>query len=420
MRESTKAATHEPVAIVERPRTRRACDLGKTPASPCTPSVMAGGALESAAQGRDALWIRAPVPPSRGSPVLPAIEPPADDSDFDAYLAHCRRLTMGEIERLLPKGGGPMEDALYKPMRDYPLRHGKGFRPALCLATCRALGGDFAQVLTSAAVLELYHNAFLIHDDVEDESELRRGDPTLHAVYGTPVAVNVGDAMLAHTIEPLLSNAGTLGLAKALRILRVVAEMARESAEGQALELHWIRTGEWSLGDDDYVELVTKKTCWYTFIAPVRIGAIAAGAPTDRVETLASAACAMGIAFQIQDDVLNLDVSASAYGKEANGDLFEGKRTLILLHALRTCDSATRLAMMAALAKPRRDKSLADVRLVLRGIEQAGSLSYAQGVATQFARRATDILKQTDAWLQPSVHRRFLEALCVDVVERNR
>ena len=92
---------------------------------------------------------------------------------------------------------------------EYPLREAKGLRPALCIATCRALGGSLEAVLPSAAVLELYHNAFLIHDDVEDGSERRRGMPTLHRDHGAPIAINVGDAMLGLALSPLLDNTGS-------------------------------------------------------------------------------------------------------------------------------------------------------------------------------------------------------------------
>jgi geranylgeranyl diphosphate synthase type II len=88
-------------------------------------------------------------------------------------------------------------------MLDYPLREAKALRPAMCIATCRALGGSTEGVLQSATVLELYHNAFLIHDDVEDESEKRRDGTTLHRAHGVPVAINVGDGMLALALEPL-------------------------------------------------------------------------------------------------------------------------------------------------------------------------------------------------------------------------
>lgn len=119
-------------------------------------------------------------------------------------------------------------------------------RPALAIAACRAFGGSMAAILPTAAVLELYHNAFLIHDDVEDQSHLRRSEATLGRLYGAPMAINVGDGLLAVTMDPLLDNTARIGLGKALKILKLVARMARETAEGQMIELRWISEGAWT------------------------------------------------------------------------------------------------------------------------------------------------------------------------------
>src|SRR5436190_12103087 len=133
------------------------------------------------------------------------------------YLSEVRGFVLDEIRQIV--AGRKYRPMLYDLMLDYPLRGGKALRPALCVASCRALGGRLEDVIRTAAVIELYHNAFLIHDDIEDGSLLRRGRPTLHTEYGVPTAVNVGDAMLALAMRPLLDNTRVLGLGKALRIL---------------------------------------------------------------------------------------------------------------------------------------------------------------------------------------------------------
>src|ERR1700746_2122613 len=158
---------------------------------------------------------------------------PTAAGDLLDYLRECRELVAEEITRILPEDPR-FHDVLYRLMLEYPLREGKGLRPALCVATCRAVGGRLEAVLRTAAVLELYHNAFLIHDDVEDESWLRRGRPTLHIDHGIPIAVNVGDAMLSLSLQPLLNNVERVGLGPALRILRAVAHMTRKTVDVQA------------------------------------------------------------------------------------------------------------------------------------------------------------------------------------------
>lgn len=388
-----------------------------------------------------------------------------DPNALDAYLTECRQLTLREIREIIPKAER-YRSILYDLMLDYPLRTAKALRPALCIATCRALGGPLEAVLRSAATLELYHNAFLIHDDVEDGSESRRDRPTLHWTHGVPIAVNVGDAMLALALQPLLDNMRLIGMGKALRILQAIARMARESAEGQAIELHWIRSGEWQLTDTDYARMVYKKTSWYSFITPMLIGGIIAGAPAERLTALRKFAALLGIAFQIQDDVLNLTAEGTGYGKEAAGDLWEGKHTLILTHALRAASSSERARALAILRKPRPSEDDKRHRLrvgpVLTQIEQfhqrgeigataqralldalgqcetaadaktpeevaclralidhARSIDYARGVARRFAHRADALLSQA-TWLAPSVHREVLSALVAFVVNRDR
>ncbi len=338
-------------------------------------------------------------------------------SEFDLYLAQCRDLVIEEIKDIVPADEryGPV---LYDLMLEYPLRRAKGFRPALCMATCRALGGHLEQTLRTAAVLEMYHNAFLIHDDVEDGSLKRRGGPTLHQTYGVPIAVNVGDAMLALSLQPLLDNMALLGLGKALRILQMVAEMARQSAEGQALELFWIRQGRWGLEDDDYRHLVHKKTGWYTFVAPILIGAIIAGVEDERQETLRQLCWDLGIAFQITDDVLNLVANENAYGKEINGDLWEGKHTLILMHAMRQATDAQRAQHGATLRKARHEKTPQEVADLRALIDDKGSIGYAQEIAAAHAKAAAEHLRATADWMPPSIHRAFIQELVQRVTSR--
>jgi geranylgeranyl diphosphate synthase, type II len=239
-------------------------------------------------------------------------------SILEDYLTECRDLVLAEIREIIPSNR--YRTILYDLMLEYPLRLGKGFRPALCIATCRALGGRLQDVLQTAAVLELYHNAFLVHDDVEDGSLMRRGNPTLHQDYGVPIAVNVGDGMNALCLQPLLDNMNLLGMGKALRILQIVSRMTRESVEGQAMELDWVRRGRWGLRDREYCLMSYKKTCWYTFIAPMQVGGIVNGATPSQLALLRKYAVYVGVAFQIQDDVLNLTAD-ERYGKEIGGDL---------------------------------------------------------------------------------------------------
>ena len=385
----------------------------------------------------------------------------------ESYLEQARTLALAEIQRYVPSDSRHTAK-LYALMLDYPMRPAKALRPALCIATALALGGQLDGVLPSAAAFELFHNAFLIHDDVEDDSALRRHRPTLHSEHGVPIAVNVGDAMLATALAPLLDNVEALGLGPALRIFKVFARMARESAEGQMLELDWMQHRDFGLRDRDYRRMVHKKTGWYSFISPIQVGAIAAGADASTKDALGRFALTLGIAFQIQDDLLSLEGSVAAVGKDALGDLWEGKCTLALLHALRELPAAERAEceellqrkrparptgatanfdsttaselyrkvraalpdlsareqqlLAAALLpnEPTRDEA-AVLRLhaLITGRDGA-SLLHARRVAAQFAGRASQLLERRLTHVPDSVHKRFLRSLVDFVLARTR
>jgi len=317
-------------------------------------------------------------------------------------------------------GGSRYRGVLYDLMLEYPLRDAKGLRPALCIAVCRGLGGRLADALPTAAVLELYHNAFLVHDDVEDGSRLRRGKPTLHEAHGVPVAINVGDGMMALSLQPLLDNTRRVGLGRALQVLELVSTMCRESVEGQALELDWIRAGRFDLGDRDYLEMVRKKTAWYTFVAPMLAGAALAGAARYPRSALRRFATVLGIAFQIQDDLLNLDGDEHAYGKEIAGDLEEGKRTLMVLHLMRVLEPEERRRAEAVLRTPRGAHRVEDLRWLQGELRRRGSIDYGRALAQRYAQRARSALRRLEAHLHPSVHREFLESIVEYTVARAR
>lgn len=328
---------------------------------------------------------------------------------LDDYLAECKGACDGEVDRLFASGQKGAS-RLYELILDYPRRGGKALRPALSIATCLGLGGHLEAVLPTAATLELYHNAFLVHDDIEDESWRRRGRPTLHIDHGIPIAVNVGDAMLSLSLQPLLDNVERVGLGPALRILRAVAHMTRQTVDGQALELEWVRSNTWQLDDSDYLAMVELKTSWYSFITPLQVGAIAAGAAPECLTPLELLGRHLGAAFQITDDLLNLRADPEDYGKEIGGDLWEGKRTLMLLHTLRCAEPVERDRAVQILSRrrPSVDGELG-VTALLDGLVTRGELSRAgqAEIAARLQRQGNSESKNLDdiRWLYELVHR---------------
>ena len=348
-----------------------------------------------------------------------------DEALVRDVLDRARLAVRGELERLFADhrvtGYGP----LYQQLADYPFREGKGLRPAICYAACRGAGGSDAQAAYSAAALELFHNGALLHDDIEDVSLFRRGSETLFRRHGVPIAINVGDATNVFSVSLLLRNVRGLGVRKALQILEEFERMGRESVEGQAIELDWIRHEEFALEDRDYVRMAHKKTCWYTVIAPLRIGVICGSPPgvaspsEDDMLGLIELGHLAGIAFQIHDDLLNLEADEVLYGKEISGDLFEGKRTVMLLHFLRTAPPRIRNRAMAILRQPRARKRADSIRWLHAAMRDAGSLEYGRALARETVKRALAIEPGVLAFMRGSgADRLFLREMLMYVVDR--
>lgn len=312
--------------------------------------------------------------------------PTVSDADLLEVMGRCRDRVASEMARLIPDRAP--KSSLYDLMRSYPARQGKGLRPTLTIAACAAFGGPPEASVRVAAALELFHNGFLIHDDIADESTHRRGKPTLHERHGVGLAVNAGDGLNLLAVDAVLSNLAGLGLASTIGLIHEILHMCRETVEGQAIELEWIRNMHVPRADRSYYSMSTKKTGWYTCISPCRLGAICAGEQSPaRLNAFNEPFRLIGIAFQIQDDVLNLIGQEELYGKEPLGDLLEGKRTVMLIHLMRTAGEPDRERARRIIALPRMSKTQADAEDLLRLMEKYGSIDYARRVAERLARR---------------------------------
>lgn len=307
---------------------------------------------------------------------------------------------------------------LYELVADYPRRGGRMLRPSLCIASARAFGAQLNDAVTSAAAIEMLHNALLIHDDIEDESDRRRGLPTLSALHGVPAALNAGDALALMSLQPLLDNRLSLGPGVALDILEETVQTARESVEGQAMELGWRRDNIVDLDVIDYLLMILKKTCWYTIIYPCRVGVIIGTRLRPQSSSFVRFGFFLGAAFQIQDDLLNLTGDEQAYGKERDGDLWEGKRTLMMIRLFRGSTPAERAQLAVLLARPRADRTAADIEWIRDRMAAYRVIEYAQQLANALAGAAIHEAAILLGDLPDSRDRRFIEALPRWVLER--
>jgi geranylgeranyl diphosphate synthase, type II len=339
------------------------------------------------------------------------------DADLVEIMDICRARVSEEVVRLIPDRA-PRRD-FYDLLRDYPGRRGKGLRPTLCIAACGALGGRPVDAIRTAAAMELFHNGFLVHDDIADESTHRRGAPTLHMNHGVGLAVNAGDGLNLLAVDAVLSNLESLGLGRTLGLIHEVLHMCRETIEGQAVELGWIRRRTVPTRNTAYYEMSTKKTGWYTCITPCRAGAVCAGVTSPKVlDAFVATFRLVGIAFQIQDDVLNLIGEEALYGKEPLGDLLEGKRTVMLMHLFRTAPPAEREVLRANLMRPRPEKTQADAVDILASMRRHGSIDHAIGLADRLASQGVKRFEQDLAFIPENEHKAILRQITHYVTTR--
>ena len=298
-----------------------------------------------------------------------------------------KKLIDDTIINFLPKTHSIQEiDLLYNMMRDYPLRPAKGIRSSICLFTCQAFGGQVNDALLTASSLELFQNWILIHDDIEDESEFRRGQPVLHRKHTIPLAINAGDSLHGRMWSLLQNNHSLLGADITLNIIDEFINMLNETTEGQHMELSWSNTNDWDISQDDYFIMCTKKTSWYTCITPFRLGNMIANKHTIDENKFVEFGTNLGIAFQIRDDILNLTADGK-YGKEYAGDLIEGKRTLILIHLLESCNNSDR-EFIESFFNNNREFREGNYQQLLDLISKYKSLDYATNICNELSEKA--------------------------------
>jgi geranylgeranyl diphosphate synthase, type II len=300
---------------------------------------------------------------------------------------------------------------LYAPMREYPSRPGKALRPALCLSAGRAFGADPNDLLGIAVAIELMHNAFLVHDDVADGSEMRRGRPTLATTYGIVAALNAGDGLAIVASQVLRRATRRLDRDLADLVWGEFDTMAMRTLEGQATEIGWQLDQVEDLIPEDYLHLIMHKTCWYTTIHPLRVGAIVGSRGKVELGPLVRFGFHFGAAFQIRDDLLNLVGDERMYGKEILGDLYEGKRTLPLMHLLSVAQGSDRALVREYLHLKRPERSPELVRTVRDLMDVYGSITFTSEYAEGILLVAEEYFEHAFAGAEPGPDLDFLRAL---------
>ena len=251
---------------------------------------------------------------------------------------------------------------------------GKRLRPMLTVIAARALGYAGQAHHQLAAIIEFIHTSTLLHDDVVDESDLRRGRKTANALWGNAPSVLVGDFLYSRSFQLMVEL-------DSMPVMRVLADTTNRIAEGEVLQL--LHVGNPDTTEADYLRVIERKTA-VLFAAATRLSAMLAGAGAAQQDALAGFGMSLGMAFQIADDVLDYTADAAALGKNLGDDLAEGKATLPLIHALAHCAPARR----ETLARIVRECDVDALPEVLAAIRECGSLDYSRQVAQRHARAA--------------------------------
>lgn len=266
---------------------------------------------------------------------------------------------------------------LYEPLAQYSANGGKRHRPLICELACGAVGGDASLVSSAAAAIEHFHTAALIHDDIADDSTMRRGEACLHISEGEGLAINAGDLALSQVTGSVLADK-RLSESLRLRVLEELVDMTTRTIEGQALDIGWARDGRFDLSIEDYLLMAKRKTAYYSGGTPLAVGAIIGGGTEAQITVLREFGMATGLAFQIQDDLLNLTGKEELLGKDYRSDITEGKRTLIAVHALKHSEQKLELVdiLTSHTADPAQLARAVDI------MDVAGSLKFAHEYAT--------------------------------------
>ncbi len=278
---------------------------------------------------------------------------------------------------------------------------GKRLRPMLHLLAARAAGYDGEQHHALAAVIEFIHTATLLHDDVVDESDMRRGRQTANALFGNAASVLVGDFLYSRAFQ-MMSRLGSL------RIMDILADTTNIIAEGEVMQL--MNCNDPDTAEDAYMNIIRCKTA-QLFSAAGRLGGVLAGATPEAEEALAAYGMHLGNAFQLMDDVLDYDADPAVLGKNVGDDLAEGKPTLPLIHAMRHATPEQASVIRIAIERGGAEHLIE----VLAVIASAGSLAYTTRLAMNEVEHAISAL----AILPASPHRAALESIARFAVERD-
>jgi geranylgeranyl diphosphate synthase type II len=279
---------------------------------------------------------------------------------------------------------GRIPSSLYQPGSYILHSKGKRLRPLLVLLSAEVVGGEFKQVYNAAAAVEMLHNFTLVHDDIMDNADKRRGRLTLHKKYDNSTAILVGDSLLSVAYEYLLKDCN--GNAK--EVISAFTKGLVDVCEGQSMDTDFeIKK---SVSIKEYILMITKKTAAMAEMC-CKIGSIIGGGDIKQIIDLSNYGKNLGIAFQIQDDLLDISADEKEFGKTIGGDLVEGKKTFLFIKALEKAKGENRNSLLKIVVnKGIRKNQVNKYRLIY---EQLGVIDDARNEIKEYTNKALNSLK---------------------------
>lgn len=352
--------------------------------------------------------------------------------DFKEVLAGKKAIIWKEYQKYLPERSADTfrmdniqkyrkeDDFFWKVVTDYPKRQGKYVRGTLILLTCEAMGGKQELAIKTAAAMQASEDWILTHDDFEDNSEERRGKPALHKIYGPEHAVNAGDALHMIMWKMLHENESVLGHEKASAVFNEMYKMLMRTVFGQSVEIQWTQENRKDLNDEDVFFVIGGKTSYYTIAGPMRLGAIIAGATPQQLETIFEFGTVLGRCFQIKDDLLDLTSDFDGLKKQIGNDLYEGKRTLMLMHLIKNVAGKDKEKLEIILEKDREHKTAEEIKWIIEKMKEYKSLEYGQKKAQELADQAMKIFNEKFTFMKENKAKKNMRSAINYILTRNK
>lgn len=303
--------------------------------------------------------------------------------DLKQELKKRRYFFNGQLEKFLIEGS---PEKLYNAVRHLPNAGGKRLRPCIAMISCEAVNGDIKNIISLSIALELIHNFTLVHDDIMDNSKMRRNLPSTHVKYGEPTAIMAGDLLFTKAFESMHNTPCDCSIFKNVEFGLI--DCVREICEGQQMDLDF--ESRKIVSENEYLEMIRKKTAVF-FQYSAEAGGIIGGGTKKEINALNEYGLNLGIGFQIWDDYLDISSNLNTLGKDIGNDIRNGKKTLIAVHCLNNAEGIDKQTIENIFGNPKANNK--EIKEIYSIFDKIGSIEYAKNRAMNHCQKAIKALE---------------------------